>query len=267
MSETHRLQPGSQVDLSQISTDGKRIHPDRQAAEAEFETLRQELVALQNRWYADGRRSLLVVFQAMDAGGKDGTIRRVFRGVNPQGVCVASFKAPSKKELSHDFLWRIHRQIPAKGMIGIFNRSHYEDVLVVRVDKIVPESVWKLRYQNINDFEKLLTESGTTIVKFYLHISKSEQKKRFQDRLDDPTKQWKFARHDLEKRKQWDAYREAYEEMLYRCTTDYAPWYIIPADQKWYRNLAISRVLVQTLRELNPQFPTPEDGLDKIDLD
>ena len=267
MSETHRLQPGSKVDLSQLNTDGKRIHPDRQQAEAEFETLREELVTLQNRWYADGSRSLLVVFQAMDAGGKDGTIRRVFRGVNPQGVRVASFKSPSKKELSHDFLWRIHQQVPGKGMIGIFNRSHYEDVLVVRVDEIVPKSVWKSRYQSINNFEKMLTESGTSIIKFYLHISKSEQKKRFQARLDDATKQWKFARHDLEKRKQWDAYQEAYEEMLYRCSTEHAPWYIIPADQKWYRNLAISRVLVQTLRELNPQFPTPEDDLDKIERD
>ena len=155
MSETHRLQPGSKVDLSQLNTDGKRIHPDRQEAEAEFETLREELVALQNRWYADGSRSLLVVFQAMDAGGKDGTIRRVFRGVNPQGVRVASFKSPSKKELSHDFLWRIHQQVPGKGMIGIFNRSHYEDVLVVRVDEIVPKSVWKSRYQSINNFEKM----------------------------------------------------------------------------------------------------------------
>lgn len=180
---------------------------------------------------------------------------------------MASFKAPSKKELSHDFLWRIHQQVPAKGMIGIFNRSHYEDVLVVRVDEIVPKPVWKSRYQSINNFEKILTESGTTIIKFYLHISKSEQKKRFQARLDDATKQWKFARHDHEKRNQWDAYQEAYEEMLYRCSTEHAPWYIIPADQKWYRNLAISRVLVQTLRELNPQFPTPEDDLDKIDLD
>lgn len=258
MPNTHRVEPGQRVSLADITTRGRELHPDRAAAEAEFRALRKEISDLQEQLYAEGRQKLLVVFQAIDAGGKDGVIRRIFSGVNPQGVRVASFKVPTKQELAQDFLWRVHKVTPAAGMIGVFNRSHYEDVLVVRVHDLVPESVWRPRYEHINNFEKLLTDSGMTILKFYLHISKKEQRKRFQDRLDDPRKQWKFDLGDLEKRRYWDDYQVAFEEMLCRCTTEYAPWYVIPGDQRWYRNLAVSRVIAHTLREMDPQFPPPE---------
>ncbi|MCA9940695.1 MAG: polyphosphate kinase 2 family protein, partial [Anaerolineales bacterium] len=192
---------------------------------------------------------------------KDGTIRRVFQGVNPQGVQVTSFKVPTAAELAHDFLWRVHQRVPGSGMIGVFNRSHYEDVLVVRVHNIVPESDWRPRYEQINQFERLLVDTGTTVLKFYLHISKEEQRQRFQERLDDPQKQWKFSLEDVEKRRFWEDYMAAYGEMLTRCTTVAAPWHVIPADQKWYRNLAIARVIVGTLRGMNPRFPAPADDL------
>lgn len=251
----HRIDPGTPVKLARIDTDGKELHDNREAAEAEFKLLREEFIEWQPRFYAEGKRKLLIVFQAMDAGGKDGTIRDIFRGTNPQGISVTSFKAPTSHELSRDFLWRIHQAVPAKGMIGVFNRSHFEDVLVVRVDKIVPESVWRPRYEFINDFEKLLTSTGTTILKFYLHISQKEQQDRFQERQKDPAKQWKFSADDLAKSKNWDAYRAAYDEMLEKCSTDHAPWYVIPADQNWYRNLAIMRIIWGTCQALNPQYP------------
>lgn len=257
----HRLEPGRTVDLSTISTSGKESQPDRKVAEVEFRQLRDELIELQRRHYAADRDKLLIVFQAMDAGGKDGTIRRVFRGVNPQGVQVTSFKVPSKKELAHDFLWRIHQAVPGKGMISVFNRSHYEDVLVVRVHRIAPESVWRPRYDQINNFEKMLVETGTVILKFYLHISRDEQRERFQARIDEPDKNWKFSFDDLEKRKLWPDYMAAYEEMLNRTTTAWAPWHVIPANQKWYRNLAITRYIVAVLRDLDPQYPEPERDL------
>ena len=259
MPDTHRLTPGKPIDLSETTTRGKKFHDDRSAAEEEFYELRDELIRLQERVYAEGQQKLLVVLQAMDAGGKDGTIRHTFKGVNPQGVRVTSFKKPSSKELAHDFLWRIHKAVPAKGMIGVFNRSHYEDVLVVRVHNIVPKSVWQPRFETINQFEKLLTDSGTTILKFFLHISKKEQKERFQDRLDEPDKHWKFDHGDLEKRALWNGYQDAFQDMLNHCTTEHAPWYLIPADQKWYRNLAIMRVMVDTLKQMNPQFPESDD--------
>lgn len=267
METTHELMPGQSAHLEEMSPKAKAWYAgDRETAETEFKALRDELIELQTRLYAESRRKLLVIFQAMDAGGKDGTIRNVFRGVNPQGVRVHSFKVPSQTELAHDFLWRIHQVVPETGMIGVFNRSQYEDVLVVRVHHIVPESVWRPRYDHINHFEQLLTDTGTTILKFYLHISYQEQQKRFQERLDDPQKHWKFSAEDLEKRKYWDDYMRAYEEMLLRCTTPYAPWYVIPADQKWYRDLAIMRVLVQTLHHMNPQYPTNPANLDDITL-
>ena len=264
MPDTHKLEPNRPFRLSALPTSGKHFHPNRKTAEAEFKALRKEFIEWQRRLYAEDRHKLLIVLQAMDAGGKDGTIRRVTEGVNPQGVHVASFKAPSKEELAHDFLWRIHKHVPARGMIAIFNRSHYEDVLVVRVDNLVPESVWRPRYEQINNFEKMLVETGTTILKFYLHISKDEQRKRFQARVDDPRKHWKFSFEDLEKRKQWADYMAAYEEMLQRTTTSWAPWYAIPADQKWYRNLAIMRVIVSALEVLNPQYPPPEGDLSGV---
>lgn len=267
MPKTHLIEPGTDVDLSTFSTKGKTFHSDRKQAEKEFVALRDELIELQNCFYADGRHKLLIVLQATDAGGKDGTIRKVFRGVNPQGCRVNSFKAPSKEELSHDFLWRVHQRVPAAGMIGVFNRSHYEDVLVVRVDQLVPEPVWRQRYEQINHFERLLHETGTTILKFFLHISREEQLERFQARLDDPNKTWKFSRHDLVKRQQWDEYQAAFEEVLTRCSTSYAPWYVIPADQKWYRNLAISRVIVDAIKRIGPKYPEPEVGVEDLSLE
>jgi len=262
----HRLPPGEEVDLKSLSTRGRDFHDDRKVAESEFLELRDELAELQHRTYAEGSRQLLIVLQAMDAGGKDGTIRHVFRGVNPQGVQVTSFKQPTARELSRDFLWRVHRAVPPAGTIGIFNRSHYEDVLVVRVEELVPEDEWRRRFQHINDFERLLNDSGTKILKFFLHISKDEQEKRFNDRLSKPEKRWKFSDQDLVKRSHWDRYMPAYEEALSRCGTEWAPWLVIPADQKWYRNLAIARVIVDTLRTMDPQYPTPEIETESAEL-
>jgi PPK2 family polyphosphate:nucleotide phosphotransferase len=200
----------------------------------------------------------------MDTGGKDGVIRHVFDGVNPQGVRVASFKQPTPAELAHDYLWRVHQQTPAKGELVIFNRSHYEDVLVVRVHNLVPEALWRRRYEQINAFEKLLAEEGTTILKFYLHIDLDEQKERLQARLDDPAKRWKFAKGDLDERKRWPQYMAAYEEMLSKTSTAWAPWYIIPANRKWYRNLVISQIIVETLEGLAMSYPPAAAGLEDI---
>jgi PPK2 family polyphosphate:nucleotide phosphotransferase len=261
MAYPHQLQPGQPIQLADMTTKGKSFAPDRQAAEETFRALRDELIEWQRRLYAEDKHKLLVLLQANDAGGKDGTIRNVFRGVNPQGVKVTSFKVPSAEELAHDYLWRIHKAVPARGDIGVFNRSHYEDVLVVRVHNLVPESVWRPRYEQINQFEKLLHDTGTTILKFYLHISREEQAERFQARVDEPDKHWKFSFEDLEKRKQWDDYMVAFEEMLNQTTTSWAPWHVIPADQKWYRNLAVTQTIVEALRELNPQYPPPEQDL------
>ncbi len=264
MTEKHLLDAGQLIRLDEWPTAGKKFHANREEAEATFRTLRDELIEWQRRLYAENKQKLLIVFQAMDAGGKDGAIRKVFRGVNPQGVKVHSFKAPSSEELAHDYLWRIHQRVPSRGLIGVFNRSHYEDVLIVRVDSLAPEEIWRMRYGQINAFEKHLSETGTTILKFYLHISKEEQRERFQARIDEPDKNWKFALEDLEKRKQWGAYMEAYDEMLERTSTSYAPWYIIPADQKWYRDLAVMEVIVNTFRRLDPQYPAPKADISHI---
>jgi len=264
MQHIHRLEPGQPVRIRELPTSGRQFHDDKESAVAEYKALRDELAELQRRLYAEGKHKVLIVFQATDAGGKDGAIRKVFHGVNPQGVRVHPFKKPTQEELAYDFLWRVHKVAPAAGMIGVFNRSHYEDVLVVRVHELAPESVWRPRYEHINAFEKMLHDAGTTILKFFLHISKEEQKERFQARLDNPDKQWKFAFEDLEKRQLWNAYMGAYEEMLNRCNTAWGPWHVIPADQKWYRNLAISRVIVQALKELNPQYPAPQRDLSNV---
>ncbi|MCA9994589.1 MAG: hypothetical protein KDE56_02505, partial [Anaerolineales bacterium] len=225
MSELHRLEEKRPFSLAELPTEGKLYHHDRDVAAEAFKALRKELREWQTRLYAEGKQKLLVVLQAMDAGGKDGTIRSVFQGVNPQGVRVHSFKVPSKEELDHDFLWRIHKVVPGKGMMEVFNRSHYEDVLVVRVHELVAPAVWGRRYQHINDFERMLSDEGVTILKFYLHISADEQKERLQARLDDPTKQWKFQPGDLKERALWPAYTASYTEMLARTSTDWAPWY------------------------------------------
>ncbi len=223
-----------------------------------------ELEQLQELLYAEGKHKVLIVLQATDTGGKDGTIRHVFDGVNPQGVKVASFKKPTKEELSHDYLWRIHKETPATGEIVIFNRSHYEDVLVVRIHNYVPKKVWSRRYDHINAFEKMLADEGTTILKFYLHIDKDEQKERLQARLDEPEKNWKFAKGDLAERKLWDDYQDAFEDMLKKTSTEWAPWYVIPANRKWYRNLLISHIVVDALKALDMEFPEAEEGLEDI---
>ncbi len=259
MPHTHRLTAGTLIRLSKTSTRGRDYCNDRDVAEEEFRELRDRFIDMQAQLYAEGKQKLLIVLQAMDAGGKDSTIRKVCQGVNPQGVKVTPFKKPSSEELAHDFLWRIHKAVPAAGMIGIFNRSHYEDVLVVRVHDIVPEAVWRPRYELINQFERHLTSSGTRILKFFLHISKDEQKERFQDRLDEPDKHWKFDTNDLNKRARWDDYQDAFEDMVNHCTTEEVPWYVIPADQKWYRNVAIMRVIIDTLQQMDPQFPKSDD--------
>jgi PPK2 family polyphosphate:nucleotide phosphotransferase len=262
MTEQYRIPPQTAVDLNSLPTrGGEAANVDRHETEHAFKALRNELCDWQYKLYAEGKRKLLIVLQALDAGGKDGTIRNVFKGVNPQGVRVSSFKAPTKEELAHDFLWRIHQQTPANGMIRVFNRSHYEDVLIVRVQDIAPESVWRPRYDHINNFERLLVDSNTTILKFYLHISKDEQRQRLQDRINRPEKNWKFERGDLMQRAKWDAYQAAFEELFLRTSTAYAPWYVIPSDQKWYRNYAIMQILVAKLRELDPQFPAAEEGI------
>ncbi|MBZ0301732.1 MAG: polyphosphate kinase 2 family protein [Anaerolineae bacterium] len=255
--------PGSKVRLSNFDPSDRGDY-DRSKADDEEDALEQKLASLQERLYAEGKQALLVVLQAMDAGGKDGTIKHVFDRVNPQGVRVTSFKAPTPEELAHDFLWRVHKQVPAKGYIGIFNRSHYEDVLVVRVNDLVPRDVWEARYRHINQFEHLLADSGVRILKFFLHISKDEQKERFQERLEKPDKHWKFSTGDLPVREKWDDYMRAYEDVLSRCNTDYAPWYIVPANRKWYRNLIVTRTIVEALESMNPQYPPAEPDLDKV---
>lgn len=246
-------------ELDGSSTPG--LDGDRAEAERITSELRSELVDLQRRLFAENEQSLLVVLQAMDTGGKDGTIRRVFSGVNPNGVRIARFQKPSDDEYAHDYLWRVHKQTPAKGEITIFNRSHYEDVLVVRVNDLAPEKVWRRRYDHIRNFEELLADEGTRIVKFYLHINKDEQKERLQARLDDPAKHWKFDEHDIAQRKHWDKYMVAFEDAIRKTSTDDAPWYIIPANRKWFRDYAIMSILVDTLKEMNPQYP-PADGFD-----
>ena len=234
---------------------------EKQAGKAAGEQLIKQLDALQELLYADGRHKLLVILQGVDACGKDGTIRAVFEGVNPQGVNVSSFKKPTEEELAHDYLWRIHSRLPRSGEISIFNRSHYEDVLVVRVHNLVPKEQWSKRYDHIRAFEQMLADEGTTIVKFFLHVSKEEQRVRQQERIDNPTKRWKFKTADIAERKLWDDYRAAFEDMLSKTSTADAPWYVIPADRNWYRNLVVSQVLVDTMRKLDLRYPTPEDDL------
>ncbi|CAG1015484.1 polyphosphate kinase [Anaerolineales bacterium] len=255
----------TKVNLSKVNpNDTGDFKGGKRKGLSELEKLNNQLEALQELLFAEHKQKVLIVLQAMDTGGKDGAIRRVFDGVNPAGVRVASFKAPTPEELDHDYLWRIHRQVPGKGEMVIFNRSHYEDVLVVRVHDLVPPEVWRKRFDQINEFERTLAESGTTILKFFLHIDKDEQKERLQARLDDPTKRWKFRLGDLEERKLWDEYMEAYEDVLSKTSTEYAPWYVVPANRKWYRDLVISSVLVETLEDLKMKYPESEENLDGV---
>ena len=261
----HLVEPGKKIKLSERDPqDIGDFKGGKEEGLKAISKLNEKLQELQELLYAEGRHKVLVVLQAMDTGGKDGAIRRVFDGVNPQGVKVASFKVPTGEELAHDFLWRIHKQTPESGEIVIFNRSHYEDVLVVRVHGYVDKNVWSKRYEQINAFEKILAENGTTILKFFLHISKDEQKERLQARLDDPTKHWKFSLGDLDERKLWGDYQAAYEDVLNKTSSTHAPWYIVPANRKWYRDLVISKVLVETLENLNMKYPEPKDDLSGI---
>ena len=263
--DRYRIQPGGSVDLEKRDPKDKSMFQITKAeGKKQLLQLNEELETLQELLYAEGKHKLLIVLQAMDTGGKDGTIRHVFEGVNPQGVKVASFKVPTEEELAHDYLWRVHEHTPGKGEIVIFNRSHYEDVLVVRVHNIVPKEIWSRRYEHIRAFENLLAEEGTTILKFYLHIDKDEQKDRLQARLDEPNKNWKFSRGDLEERKLWDKYLEAFEDALEKTSTETAPWYVIPANRKWYRNLVISSIIIEKLKSLNMAFPESEEDLSGV---
>jgi PPK2 family polyphosphate:nucleotide phosphotransferase len=236
-------------------SDTSAFEGSKDDAAGETEKLRGELDRLQELLYADHRFGVLIVLQGIDTAGKDGVIRHVFEGVNPQGVHVASFKVPNPEELDHDFLWRVHPHTPGKGHISIFNRSHYEDVLVARVHKLVPKETWEHRYRTINEFERALANEGTTTLKFFLLIDKDEQKKRLQDRLDDPTKRWKFSDADLKERQYWSDYLEAYQDMLSQTSTDWAPWYVIPSNHKWFRNWAVSKVLTDSLAGLKLSYP------------
>jgi PPK2 family polyphosphate:nucleotide phosphotransferase len=246
---------GKNVKLAKYDPADTFGYQDDDKTQAKLAKTLHRLDDLQQLLYAEKKRALLVILQAMDAGGKDGTIRHVMSGVSPQGCTVTSFKEPTPEELAHDFLWRIHRAVPAKGMFGIFNRSQYEDVLVVRVHELVPKKSWQTRYDEINRFENNLAENDVVILKFFLHISKTEQKKRFQERLTDPHKKWKISKADFAEREYWDDYMEAYEDAMSLCSTESAPWFIIPANHKWFRNLAVSRILVETLEDLDMHFP------------
>jgi PPK2 family polyphosphate:nucleotide phosphotransferase len=252
------VKPGRQVRLEKLDP-GATYGYDKETAATAAEHEMARLTDLQDRLWAESKRSVLVVLQGIDAAGKDGTIQKVMEAFNPQGCVVSSFKVPSAEELAHDYLWRIHKRVPGNGEIGIFNRSHYEDVLVVRVHGLVPKAVWKARYDQINAFEEHLAANGTTIVKFFLSIDRDEQRKRFQARYDDPTRHWKFSMADLEERKHWDDYQAAFDEALTRTSTTAAPWYVIPADRKWFRNVAVASILADTLAAMKPRYPAGQD--------
>lgn len=260
----YRVSSGKKFKLSDCPTSDNGKFDDKDDAEPAIAKNLARLHDLQEVLYAEAKHAVLIVLQAMDAGGKDGAIDHVFSGINPQGCSVTSFKRPTDRELSHDFLWRIHMHAPSRGMIGIFNRSHYESVLVERVRKLVPKDIWSSRYDHINNFEKLLADEGTTIIKFFLHISRDEQKERLEARLSDPHKNWKFDPGDLEERARWDDYQDAFQDLLRRTSTDYAPWYVVPSDKKWFRNWVLSETIVKTLDALDMTYPPPVSGLEKI---
>ncbi|HOU45127.1 MAG TPA: polyphosphate kinase 2 family protein [Anaerolineaceae bacterium] len=263
--DRYRVKPNEKIKLEKLDpADRSAYEGDKEKAQEDLAKLNDKLEEYQELLYAEHKHRVLIVLQAMDTGGKDGVIRRVFDGVNPQGVRVASFKVPTAEELDHDYLWRVHKMTPGRGEIVIFNRSHYEDVLVVRVHGLVSEKTWKKRYDHINEFERLMANEGTTILKFFLHIDKDEQKERLQARLDEPDKHWKFSLGDLEERKLWNQYMAAYEDVLNKTSTPWAPWYVIPANRKWYRDLVISTILVNTLKKLDMHYPEPKDDLTNV---
>jgi PPK2 family polyphosphate:nucleotide phosphotransferase len=245
---------------------GDRLGWHKETAASELDRVKIKLDELQQRLSAESKRSLLLVLQARDAAGKDGTVRSIFSGLNPAGVRVTSFKVPGGRETTQDYLWRVHAACPGDGEIGVFNRSHYEEVLVVRVHGLVPESVWRKRYRHMNEFERMLSDEGTSIVKCFLNVSKAEQAERFQDRIDDSTKRWKFREADLADRKLWPKYQRAYEDMITKTSTSYAPWHVVPADHNWVRNLAVAKIVLNALQKIDPKFPEPEQGVKDIEI-
>lgn len=263
MAELHHrylVAPGSPPDLAQLDPRERVLHPelDKDTSLPVLEDLLERIKQLQHRLYAESRKGLLVVVQAMDCGGKDGVARHIFGRLDPQGIDVIPFKRPTEEELAHDFLWRIHKAVPRKGRIVVFNRSYYEDIIAVRVKRLFPDEVWQRRHRLVEDFEHLLFSEGTAIVKIFLHISREEQKKRLQARLDDPQKHWKFEPGDIEDRRRWDQFQEAYQDLIGRTSTPEAPWFTVPADRKWYRNLVVARIVLEQLEKLDPQFPGPD---------
>jgi len=261
LADRYLVRPGAKVRLDRMDPgDASGFAGDKAASRKQLEKLTERLAALQELLYAGHKHSVLIVLQGMDSAGKDGTIRRVFEGVNPQGVRVVSFKAPTEPELDHDFLWRVHAQLPARGEMVLFNRSHYEDVLITRVHELIPREVWERRYHEINEFERTVTQEGTTLLKFFLHIGRDEQKRRLQERLDDPTKHWKFRESDVRERLLWNDYTRAYEEALSRTSTEWAPWHVVPSDRKWLRDLIVSAEIVRALEALRMRYPSlPRD--------
>ena len=255
--ERYWVKPGAEVNLVKIDGNEKILFKGvgKEEIQRQFDELQDELQELQKRLYAQNKHRILVVMQAMDTGGKDGCIKHVFSRIDPQGIHVRSFKKPSEEELSYDFLWRVHSKVPHRGQLVIFNRSHYEDIIAVRVKKIYPDEVWKRRQRHVVEFERMLAEEGTTIVKIFLHISKEEQKNRLEARLADPIKHWKINPDDLVDRARWDDFMRAYEDVMQKTSTEFAPWYVVPADRKWYRNLCVARIMLDTLKKLNMEYP------------
>lgn len=255
--ERYWVKPGAEVDLVKIDGGEKVLFKGvgKEEIQRQFDELQDELQELQKRLYAQNKHRILVVMQAMDTGGKDGCIKHVFSRIDPQGIHVRSFKKPSEEELSYDFLWRVHSKVPHRGQLVIFNRSHYEDIIAVRVKKIFPDEVWKRRQRHVVEFERMLAEEGTTIVKIFLHISKEEQKSRLEARLADPVKHWKINPDDLVDRARWDDFMRAYEDVMQKTSTEFAPWYVVPADRKWYRNLCVARIMLDTLKKLDMKYP------------
>jgi PPK2 family polyphosphate:nucleotide phosphotransferase len=259
-----RVAPGERARLDHRPTDDRLGLADKDSAHRAHTELLDELKGLHERLWAEAQRSVLLVLQGMDTAGKDGTIRRALAGLNPQGCSVTAFKAPNNLELAHDYLWRVHAACPSRGRLGVFNRSHYEDVVATRVLGTVDKHTWRRRYRHLRDFEQMLTDEGTTLVKVFLHISRAEQRDRLQARLDDPTKRWKFQPDDLETRKRWDAVQAAYEDAISETSIDAAPWWVVPADHKWVRDVAVGTLLLETFRRLDPQFPPPDPRLDGV---
>ena len=259
------VKPGTKARIAERDPDDK-LGVDKDEGEKQLGRLVERIDALQYRLYAEDRRSVLLVLQGLDASGKDGVVRRVFDGVNPTGVSVTSFKAPVGVELQHDYLWRIHAALPRRGTVGVFNRSHYEDVVAVRMYELAPEKVWRPRYEHIRAFERMLVDEGTSVLKVFLNVSREEQRARFQERLDDPEKRWKFRRDDLEVRDRFDDWIAAWEEALTETSTEWAPWYVVPADRNWLKALAVGELLVDALERLDPQLPEPEEGLEGLEI-